>query len=399
MSLATLKNKVEQLVELAQNGGGGEDTVKAQLEAQKDWDYFCYGGARTDIINNNPSITKNGESFMYMYSTCGDEVLPVHDTSKGETFSYMYNDCEYMIEAPKIDTSNGVMFVSMFNGCTSLEKVDSLDTSRATHLTSLFYGCNSLTKVPVIDISNATVINSMFWNCYALEEFPTITGESKSLNSATNMFNGSAINSVTNLTLGSPESTSTTLNALNCFANCSDLETVDTIKVFSKTNTTVTTMFQECTSLKYIKHLEIPRFYAGANLFKNCSALTTIDYLDIGSANTAVTASAYNNVFAGCESLTTINSLKTGMFNATMFQGCPNLTTCILTNEVRVKTTNSLNLSYCPNLTVESIMSFVNNITRNTSSTKYNIVFGETNLAKLTDEQKQILIDKNYNLT
>lgn len=49
-------------------------------------------------------------------------------------------------------------------------------------------------------------------------------------------------------------------------------------------------------------------------------------------------------------------------------------------------------------LTVDSLMSVINALSDNTGGTTYKVTLGETNLAKLTDEQKQIAIDKNYTL-
>lgn len=397
-SSSTDKYKPNQMAAAISDISAGEDKVKAQLEAQRDWGYFCYGGRRKEIIEDNPEITKNGTIFSYMFNSDeGDTTIPYFNTSNGADFSYMFASSVFET-IPLIDTSKGINFISMFANNDSLVSIPALDFSSGTTFTNTFQNCISLTTVPVLNMPKATAIGNMFYNCSGLENFPTFAEDSfHKCSTLTNTFNGSGIRNVSNFIVGYTSFTST-ISALNCFANCEYLETVDTIKILTKSNTTATTMFQNCSSLTYIKHLEIPKFHVGANLFKDCSALTTIDYLDIGSANTGATATTYNNIFNGCESLTTINSLKTGMFNTNMFQGCPNLTTCILTNELRVKTSNALNLSYCPNLTVESLMSFVNNITENTATTKYNIVFGETNLAKLTEEQKQILIDKNYNL-
>ena len=81
-------------------------------------------------------------------------------------------------------------------------------------------------------------------------------------------------------------------------------------------------------------------------------------------------ASGLQNCFNNCISLTTIT-------------GNPNFNV-------------SLDLSYCENLTHDSIMVVINGL--QTVTETQTLTLGETNLAKLTEADKQIATDKGWTL-
>ena len=56
----------------------------------------------------------------------------------------------------------------------------------------------------------------------------------------------------------------------------------------------------------------------------------------------------------------------------------------------------SLNLSYCENLTYDSLMVVINGL--QTITETQTLTLGSTNLAKLTEEEKQIATDKGWTL-
>ena len=125
-------------------------------------------------------------------------------------------------------------------------------------------------------------------------------------------------------------------------------------------------------------------------MFNGCTSLTTVPQLDT-SRGTNFSGMVYN-----CKSLTTVE-LTSFVASQNMFSGCSALENLTVTGTITVNN-NYLNLSYSPKLTVESLMSVINALADNTGKTTYTVTLGATNLAKLTDEQKQIAIDKNYTL-
>lgn len=70
----------------------------------------------------------------------------------------------------------------------------------------------------------------------------------------------------------------------------------------------------------------------------------------------------------------------------------------LIINGTITVTSNYLDFNYCTALTVDSLLNILNALEDNTGKTTYTVNLGSTNLAKLTDEQKQIAIDKNYTL-
>ena len=126
------------------------------------------------------------------------------------------------------------------------------------------------------------------------------------------------------------------------------------------------------------------------NMFKYCSKLTTIPPLDTSKGT------SLSSMFSGCSKLKTLE-LTSFISSSNMFSSCTALENLTVTGTITVNN-NYLNLSYSPKLTVDSLMSVINALSDNTGGTTYTVTLGSTNLAKLTDEQKQIAIDKNYTL-
>ena len=125
-------------------------------------------------------------------------------------------------------------------------------------------------------------------------------------------------------------------------------------------------------------------------MFQNCKNLTTIPKLDTSNGK------SFSGMFDNCSNLTTIE-LTSFVASQNMFSGCLALENLTVTGTITVNN-NDLSLSDSPKLTVESLMSVINALADNTGKTTYTVTLGSTNLAKLTDEQKQIAIDKNYTL-
>lgn len=126
--------------------------------------------------------------------------------------------------------------------------------------------------------------------------------------------------------------------------------------------------FRGCAKLKSIVFPEgfgkkMLNIYSG---FYDCSALETITF----PAGFGSTCNVFDNCFHGCTALTTING--------------------------GIEARASLDLSPCTQLTHESLMNVINSI--QTVTTTQKLTLGATNLAKLTDAEKQIATDKGWTL-
>lgn len=122
-----------------------------------------------------------------------------------------------------------------------------------------------------------------------------------------------------------------------------------------------------------------------SDMFRECKYLTTIPQLDTSNVTNM------DSMFDFCESLTSIPLLDTSNVEdfENAFRRCVNLQ--YLGGFVGLKV--SIDLRYSP-LTHESLMNVINNLAGVTSLPKLSL--GETNLAKLTDDEIAIATDKGW---
>ena len=144
--------------------------------------------------------------------------------------------------------------------------------------------------------------------------------------------------------------------------------------------------------------------------FLRCSKIKRID---LGSATPAVINETVD-LFYGCSSLIEVNLTNWDLSNCQdrsqpyynhtdltdMFYGCTNLEN-IIWNGVKFPSSMSnpftdAKLDTCTKLTVDSLMNLIDNLPTVTS-TRY-LKIGTTNISKLSDEQKAIATDKNWQL-
>ena len=154
-------------------------------------------------------------------------------------------------------------------------------------------------------------------------------------------------------------------------------------------------MFYACSSLTTIPQLDTSNGTNFGAMFNGCSALTSI--LQLSTSN----GTNFNGMFSVCTALTTISLLTMSSMSGTscinMFYNCTALENVTFEGTIPVRG-NITVFSTCPNLTVDSLMSFINALTNMNSSATYTITIGSTNLAKLTEEQIQIATDKRITL-
>lgn len=118
-----------------------------------------------------------------------------------------------------------------------------------------------------------------------------------------------------------------------------------------------------CTSLLTIPPLNFKSATNISGCFSDCTSLTTLPYMNLASVTD------FTEAWLNCENLTTLGGF--GAISA------------------------DIDLSYSPNLTVESIMNVINQAA---TVTAQRMTFGSENLAKLTDEQKSVATSKGWRL-
>lgn len=177
------------------------------------------------------------------------------------------------------------------------------------------------------------------------------------------------------------------------FGNCSKLTTIPQFDTSKGTN--FNSMFQNCSKLTSVPQLDTSNGTNFGAMFNGCSALTSI--LQLSTSN----GTNFNGMFSACTALTTISLLNMSSMSGTscinMFYNCTALENVTFEGTIPVRGNMSV-FSSCPNLTVESLMSFINALTNMSDTATYTITIGSTNLAKLTEEQIQIATDKRITL-
>lgn len=237
------------------------------------------------------------------------------------------------------------------------------------------------------DISNITSMSNMFSSSY-FEELDLRNWNLSGLSSgaAQNVFNSCWAQKIL-----APNLLTNNITHFNGFESCSQLETLD------------------------ISNWDTSNISAFANWFYQCRKLTQLDLSHFDTRN----ATNFKQMFRTCPALTTLNISSFDFSKTTnpyiMFDGCSaleNLQFGInLGKGYTKKSTNyeyKMDVSTCPLLTHDSIMSIINglydlNLTYDVANggTLYTqqLVLGETNMAKLTDEEIAIATNKGWTLS
>lgn len=216
------------------------------------------------------------------------------------------------------------------------------------------------------------------------------------------------------------------------FSQCQNLSSIGSLNIKPYDGRCI---FQNCEKLQSVPLFDTSSTIYISSMFSGCGSLTTIPLFDFSSAKESV------QMFGYCNSLKTIPQFNFSKLQSigTMFLGCtaleslpeldfgnvrmadqmfgweelPNLTT--IGGFKNFKPTCWNFIGNCPNLTVESLMNIINNLwnwsdnssgvitfedgTEYDFGTDHSLGFGETNLAKLTDEQKAVATNKGWQLS
>ena len=177
-----------------------------------------------------------------------------------------------------------------------------------------------------------------------------------------------------------------------CFRNCPNLTEINGLNTWNTNGLTNTTYAFEKTSLTSLDDMANWNTENVTNMsymFQN-TPITNIDFMLNWNMGKVTNMS---NMFSGCSSLTSANLSSwdtSGVTNMTnMFLNCSSLTTFI-----SMPISVSISFSGCNNLTVDSLMSIVNNLA--TVTTTQTLTIGSKNIAKLTADQIAIAINKGW---
>ena len=277
------------------------------------------------------------------------------------------------------NTNNVTDMGYMFNSCNNLKNlnISGFNTSKVTHFGGMFTNCSSLTSLDLshFDTSKATYMGSMFQGCWNLETLDISSFDigRYDIKDLSQMFRDCTC--LTNLTLGDNFNTLFVENMNYMFNGCSSLTSFDfTLKMNSCLY--ADHMFADCGNLDHI-------YFVGWNFQKiknldsfllNCSKLNQIDITGVDWS----TATSLTDMFRGCTSLTRIQCQGLKLPDADM---------------------SNIGLDSCPLNNYDDLDDLVGLLNAlPTTTSNYSFQIGQTNIAKLSDVQKQIATDKGWTL-
>ncbi len=148
-----------------------------------------------------------------------------------------------------------------------------------------------------------------------------------------------------------------------------------------------TDMFKCCYRVKEIT-LALDSSIVSAQLYRTFYHCYNLEVINFENEETPITS--YTTPFTGCGKLRAIY----GVLNVSGLSSWSPFTTCYSLEEVSIKGLGAnIDLSYCPNLFVESLVYLIENLDADSPA---ELILGEVNLAKLTDEQIAIATDKGW---
>ena len=272
------------------------------------------------------------------------------------------------------NTSNVTNMEELFSGCRSLKSIPAMNTQNVTNMQLMFFQCEKLSSVPALDTSNVTEMSSMFNNCKSLSSVPALN-----------------TSNVTNMDL--------------MFVGCESLTTVPLLNTSNVTE--MGGMFSGCHSLVEIPALDTSKGKFLAAMFAGCSSLKQIPLLNTKSCTNI------NGMFEGCTSLETVPILDASNVGdiSKIFKDCPSLVMLGGLKNLGMdyssayyvpanKSEYTLDLSYSPLLTHDSLMNVINNLydIKSKGVKTQTLQLGDTNKAKLTVEEIAIATNKGWNV-
>jgi surface protein len=189
------------------------------------------------------------------------------------------------------------------------------------------------------------------------------------------------------------------------FVGCESLTTVPLLSTSNVTD--MTSMFSSCHSLVEIPTLDTSKSKFLAAMFAKCSSLKQIPLLNTKSCI------HMNGMFEGCTSLETVPILDASNVGdiSKIFKDCPSLVMLGGLKNLGMsyssayyihenKREYTLDLSYSPLLTHDSLMNIINNLydIKSKGVKPQTLQLGDTNRAKLTAEEIAIATNKGWNV-
>ena len=386
---------------------------------------YMFGWARGPVsIDMTGWDTSNVTNMYYMFGFCNKlteiKGLENFNTAKVTNMQFMLTDYQGIeLDLSGWDVSSVTNMSQLFDNCLNLQSLNlsGWNTSNVTHMNNMFNNCSSLTTITGLsdlDTSSVTTMENMFNNCSGLTSLALSGFDTSNVTNMTAMFKNCS-----NLTF---------LDVSGAYIKRSELD--DIIRQINVLRSDVDNLLQnnggEVHYYNPIMSIGNDRAVNGFNtskvtnmssMFSGCSKLTSLDVSGFNTSNVAV----MNNMFSNCSkltsldvsgwdtsSVTTMDAIFYGVLAITSLdlsdwnvQNVTNFKNFFYNQGYALKSLNSmmnisasLDLTPVSNLDQTSLLDVLNNLA--TVITTQTLKLGSTHLAKLTEDQIAIAVNKGW---
>lgn len=338
---------------------GTSDAIPAQNFASEITNLPSGGGANiSDYFETNRS-TNNLPCLLARFVKQFPQITAPVVTNFSRAFDGF--DLITEIDFTNIDKLNATNMYYMFGNCTNLASINmnGFNTSDVLNMQGMFYNCRSITSLDLSDMntSKATMMTTMFSNCIKLTSLDLSNFDTSNVSAMNQMFD-----------------------------NCTRLTSLNISNFSGNSVTTVNTMFRNCSNLASlnISGLQNSNATSLTQMFNGCTRLTDLTLGNFSCDKVNV----MTNAFARCSNMAnisgTLSNIGKGYTSSTV-------------NYAAYKVT----LNASTKLTHDSMMNIINGLydLATAGKARQSLVFGSTNLAKLSSDEIAIATTKGWNVT
>ena len=372
---------------------GGKEPVLETLNVKDNGTYRPKTGVDGfDIVEVNvPQKTFNKTSVTKEYTANGQYSIVTPIGYDG------ISDVSVNVNVPENTTFNFNQLdnVTFHTNGTTLD-LTGLDTSTFTSMGNMFYRCEKITTLDVshFDTSNVTYMGGMFYVCDMLSALDVSHFDTSKVTNMVNMFANTGLKALDLTTFD----TSNVNNMGRMFYNSNRLESLNVSNFNTAKVTDMSGMFHGIKPTE----LDLSSFNTSqvtdmSEMFGWCTNIVSLDLSHFNVSN----VTDMRNMLNYCLNLKSLNISNWNMSKVTNVYQMFDATSLIETIVCDGLQLPDIDLSYislnsCPKLTVESIVGLLNALPQSTHN--YSFQIGQTNIDKLSEEQKAIATNKNWRL-
>lgn len=372
---------------------GGKEPVLETLNVKDNGTYRPKTGVDGfDIVEVNvPQKTFNKTSVTKEYTDNGQYRIATPDGYDG------ISDVNLTVNVPEKTTFNFNQLdnVTFHTNGTTLD-LTGLDTSTFTSMRNMFYYCEKITTIDVshFDTSNVRNMSGMFSVCDMLTALDVSNFNTAKVTDMSNMFANTGLKALDLTTFD----TSNVNNMERMFYNSNRLESLNVSNFNTAKVTDMSGMFHGIKPTELdLSSFDTSQVTNMSGMFGWCSNIVS---LNLSSFNTSQVTDM-SGMFGWCLNLKSLNISNWNMSKVTNVYQMFDATSLIETIVCDGLQLPDIDLSYislnsCSKLTVESLVGLLNALPQSTHN--YSFQIGQTNIDKLSEDQKSIATNKGWKL-